>query len=153
MESTPINGSGNYPEGSLLGALNEFYAAFNHRDLARMSGVWLQTAEASMDNPLGGISRGWNEISAVYARLFNSDARVHVEFFDYTLHERGDIFLAVGRERGTFTRNGSVLPLAIRTSRIFARVDGRWQQLHHHGSFDNPKALADYQVAVAGKAA
>jgi ketosteroid isomerase-like protein len=153
MESIPINGNGSYPEGTPLSALNEFYAAFNHRDLQRMSGVWLQTNEASMDNPLGGIARSWNEIGALYAKLFHSDARIHVEFFDYTLHEHGDIFLAVGRERGEFARHGIAFPLAIRTSRIFARVNGRWQQLHHHGSFDDPKALARYQEAVTGKAA
>jgi len=153
MESIPINGNGSYPEGTPLRALNEFYAAFNHRDLQRMSDVWLQTDEASMDNPLSGIARSWKEISALYAKLFHSDAQIHVEFFDYTLHEYGDIFLAVGRERGDFARHGTVLSLAIRTSRIFARVNGRWQQLHHHGSFDDPKALAQYQEAVIGKAA
>ena len=153
MESIPINGNGSYPEGTPLRALNEFYAAFNHRDLQRMSDVWLQTDEASMDNPLGGIARSWKEISALYAKLFHSDAQIHVEFLDYTLHEYGDIFFVVGRERGEFARHGSVLPLAIRTSRIFARVNGRWQQLHHHGSFDDPKALAQYQEAVIGKAA
>ena len=153
MESIPINGNGSYPEGTPLRALNEFYAAFNHRDLQRMSDVWLQTDEASMDNPLSGIARSWKEISALYAKLFHSDAQIHVEFFDYTLHEYGDIFFVVGRERGEFARHGSVLPLAIRTSRIFARVNGRWQQLHHHGSFDDPKALSQYQEAVTGRAA
>ena len=153
MESIPINGNGSYPEGTPLRALNEFYAAFNHRDLQRMSDVWLQTDEASMDNPLSGIARSWKEISALYAKLFHSDAQIHVEFFDYTLHEYGDIFLAVGRERGDFARHGTVLSLAIRTSRIFARVNGRWQQLHHHGSFDDPKALSQYQEAVTGRAA
>lgn len=50
------------PKGTPLHALNEFYAAFNSRNLTRMSQVWLQMAEASMDNPLGGISRGWDSI-------------------------------------------------------------------------------------------
>lgn len=152
-EPISIDGNGNYPQGTPLHALNEFYTAFNSRNLTRMSQVWLQMAEASMDNPLGGISRGWDSISAVYSKLFNSAARVRVEFHDYTLHVRNDFFLAVGRERGEFSKGGIALPLAIRTSRLFIRVDGAWRQLHHHGSLDDPKILADYQAAVVDKAA
>jgi hypothetical protein len=151
-EATPINGTGSYPEGTPLHALNEFYSAFNGRDLEKMATVWLTTNEASMDNPLGGISRGWNAIQAVYTKLFQSQARVQVEFYDYTLHEHGNIFLAVGRERGEFRKGNKVLRIAIRTSRIFVRVGPGWRQLHHHGSFDDSKALSEYQTAVTGKA-
>jgi hypothetical protein len=131
-----------------LGALSEFYRAFNNRDLALMSQNWLSTAEASMDNPLGGIKRGWNEISEVYNRVFSGAATVTVEFFDYTLHETPDAFLAVGRERGTLKSPETTLDLKIRTSRWFRRVDGRWRQLHHHGSIDDADLLARYQTAV-----
>jgi hypothetical protein len=130
------------------GALSEFYRAFNGRDLALMAQNWLSTEEASMDNPLGGIKRGWNEISRVYERIFSGAATVTVEFFDYTLHETADAFLAVGRERGTLASPDVTLALTIRTSRWFRRVDGRWRQLHHHGSIDDPDLLARYQKAV-----
>ena len=36
----------------------------------------------------------------------------------------------------------------IRISRIFRRVDGRWRQIHHHGSIDDADLLARYQAAV-----
>lgn len=154
MTQFPIDGNGTYAAGTPLRALNEFYGAFNNRDLGRMAGIWLQTPQASMDNPLGGIARGWDTIAALYDKVFSSRARVHVEFHDYTLYEGDDFFLAVGRERGEFTKGGIAVRLAIRTSRIFVRVAGvGWRQLHHHGSFDDPRALADYQAAVAGKTA
>jgi hypothetical protein len=34
---------------------------------------------------------------------------------------------------------------------LFARLNGAWQQLHHHGSIDEPKLLADYQTAIFGQ--
>ena len=40
------------------GALAEFYRGFNGRDLALMEKNWLNSAEVSMDNPLGGARRG-----------------------------------------------------------------------------------------------
>ncbi len=79
-------------------ALAEFYRAFNTRDLALMSANWDPSAEAAMDNALGGIARGCSEIRAVYERIFDGPARVHVEFHDYTLHIR-DFTLLHGRSR------------------------------------------------------
>ncbi len=101
-----------------------------------------------MDNPLGGIRRGWGEIGQVYEKLFNGPARVYVEFYDYTLHESSDMFYAVGRERGHFTLRGETIDLAIRTSRIFRRIGGEWRQVHHHGSIEDGKLLVDYGNAV-----
>lgn len=40
---------------------------------------WDQTPEIAMDNPLGGIKRGWDEIRAVYDRIFNGPAKVYLE--------------------------------------------------------------------------
>lgn len=131
-------------------ALVDFYHAFNSSDLEIMSRNWAQSEHISMDNPVGGIKRGWNEIREVYDRIFNGPAEVYVEFYDYTLHEAGEIFFVVGRERGQFRVGEKVIQLAIRTSRTYQLIDGRWLQVHHHGSIDNPVLLAEYQQAVRG---
>jgi ketosteroid isomerase-like protein len=129
-------------------ALAQFYRAFNNRDLALMAQNWDDTEEVAMDNPLGGIKRGWPEIRSVYERIFRGAGRVQVEFHDYTVHVGGDLFYAIGRERGTFVSPAVTLKLAIRTSRIFRRVDGRWRQVHHHGSIEDADLLRAYQEAV-----
>lgn len=133
-------------------ALSEFYDAFNNRDLEKMSENWAQTGETAMDNPLGGIKRGWEEIRAVYERIFNGSAQVYVEFYDYTLHETAELFYAAGRERGEFHAGATVIKLAIRTTRIYKKTGGQWRQVHHHGSIDDPELLARYQKAVRGGA-
>jgi ketosteroid isomerase-like protein len=133
---------------SPLAALSAFYRAFNNRDLEAMARNWHDGDGVSMSNPLGGIARGWPAIRAVYQRIFEGRSRVRVAFHDYTLHEAGDVFYAVGRERGTLEREGLRLEPAIRTSRLFRRIDGAWRQVHHHGSFDDPALLAAYQEAV-----
>ena len=148
-EQGPITGSEDKQslKGPLL-ALVDFYDAFNNRDMDKMSKNWAQTDEIAMDNPLGGAKRGWDEIKAVYERIFNGPAKVYVEFYDYTIHETKEIFYAVGRERGEFRIGDIVVPLAIRTSRIFRLIDGQWRQVHHHGSIDDSELLARYQSAV-----
>jgi hypothetical protein len=130
------------------GALAEFYRAFNTRDLDLMKMNWLNSDEACMNNPLGGIRRGWPAIKEVYERLFNSQGVVSVEFFDYTVHESPGSFVAIGRERGQYRGREHVIDLRIRTSRWFTLSGGRFRQLHHHGSIDEADLLARYQAAV-----
>lgn len=135
-----------------LQALAQFYRALNSRDLDLMQQNWVNSAEAAMDNPLGGIKRGWSEIRTTYERLFENKGAYRFEFYDYTLHENGDLFYVVGRERGELAVAGQPMRLAIRTSRIFRRdADGKWRQVHHHGSIDDPLMLDSYQEAVLGK--
>jgi ketosteroid isomerase-like protein len=134
-------------------ALSQFYRALNARDLGLMQQNWASSADAAMDNPLGGIKRGWDEIKSVYETLFDSGAKYRFEFHDYTKHETGDLFYVVGRERGELAFSGKPLQLAIRTTRVFRRdEDGQWRQIHHHGSIDDPRMLAAYQSAVMPKA-
>lgn len=153
-ESTPITGrEGKEGLTTPLRALVEFYDAFNSRDLEKMSRNWAQTDEIAMDNPLGGIKRGWAEIQPVYERIFRGPAEVYVEYYDYTIHETTEMFYAVGRERGYFRLGNEEIKLAIRTSRIFRKINGRWRQVHHHGSIEDPQFLARYQAAVLGRKA
>ena len=149
----PVNEpiTGNEEQGNLstpFQALAQFYYAFNQRDMDTMSRNWHQSEEIAMDNPLGSIKRGWNEIKEVYDRLFNGPAKVYVEYYDYTIHHSTDVFYAVGRERGYFKLAELKLDLAIRTSRIFKWVGGSWKQVHHHGSIEDPQLLKRYQTAV-----
>jgi len=147
----PITGR-ERPDDSLspYAALVGFYRAFNSRDMATMAGNWDQSPDIAMDNPLGGIKRGWDEIKGVYERIFGGPASVYVEFYDYTIHEHEDVFYAVGRERGRFGKDGLEMELEIRTSRIFRRTRDGWKQVHHHGSIEDPALLDRYRTAVAG---
>ena len=129
-------------------ALAQFYRAFNRRDLNMMDENFARSDEVAIDNPLGGIRRGADEPRKMYEAVFKSLADVHVEFWDYTIHRVGDVFWAVGRERGTYRDGAGVKGLNIRTTRIFRWIEGRWRQMHHHGSIEDAKLLGDYQSAV-----
>lgn len=130
-------------------AVAQFYRAFNHRDLSLMEQNWDHSNDIDMANPLDGIKRGWREIRPIYERIFNSEPIVKMEFFDYSLQTLGDTFIAVGRERGRLLSKTKTLDFAIRTTRVFRRMDsGHWKQIHHHGSFEDPQLLADYRNAL-----
>jgi len=101
-----------------------------------------------MDNPLGGIKRGWSEIKSVYERIFNGQAKVYVEFYDFTIIELDGGFVAIGRERGSVEIKDEKIKLRIRTSRVFKLIDGSYKQVHHHGSIEEPDLLKAYQELV-----
>lgn len=108
-------------------ALIQFYCAFNSGNMQMMSDNWAQSDEIAMDNPLGGIKRGWSKIQPVYERIFSGPAEVYVEFYDYTIHKTTEMFCAVGKECGYFRLSGEEINLSVRTSRIFQKIDGRWK--------------------------
>ncbi len=145
---TPITGRED-PQGlSLpLQALSAFYGAFNNRDLEAMARSWAHTDDIVMDNPIGGIKRGWEEIRVAYEAGFSSPGEVYAEFYDYSLHQAGDFFYAVGRERAEYRQGDTRIMLAVRITRIFRLIDGRWQQVHQHESIDDPEMLAAFQRA------
>jgi ketosteroid isomerase-like protein len=129
-------------------ALAQFYHAFNSRDLKMIDDNFAASDDVAIDNPLGGIRRGAGEPHKMYEGVFKSPANVHVVFWDYTIHRTGDVFWAVGRERGTYVDGGVEKDLNIRTTRVFQLINGRWRQMHHHGSIEDAKLLAEYQNAV-----
>jgi ketosteroid isomerase-like protein len=154
-QATPVQQpmTGAEPPGDLTRpkqALTQFSRALHGRDRALMGDTWDHSPEAAMENPLGGIKRGWPEIRSVYERLFGVQGPFRFEFSDATRHEFDDVLYAVGRERGRLQTEHGPLALAIRTTRIFRRAaDDRWRQIHHHGSIDSPGLLHDYQQAVS----
>jgi hypothetical protein len=139
------------PEGiepKIFEALHQFYEAFNGRDFELMEQNWLNSEEIAMDNPLGGIKRGWDELKTIYQRIFSGEAQVYVEYYDYTIVEFDGGFCAIGRERGDVNLNNQKLELAIRTSRVYKEMEGSYRQIHHHGSIEDPKLLEAYQTLV-----
>lgn len=137
-------------EGNPIDSLIAFYQAFNTGDLAGLEAVWLTGSEPSMDNPIGGIRRGWGEIAEGYSKLFKGEVKVHVTFHDFTSQGGDGWHLFVGRERGTCRTASQALDVAFRTTRWFVRKEGAWRQLHHHGSVEDPQMLAAYQKLIFG---
>ncbi|TCL71322.1 nuclear transport factor 2 family protein [Rhizobium sp. BK251] len=138
-------------DGSALDALIEFYRAFNAGDIAGLAAIWEDGDAPSMDNPIGGIRRGWDAIREGYLNLFGGSAKVQVTFHDFTSQGGSDWYLFVGRERGVCTTPDASLDLRFRTTRWFIRTNGLWRQLHHHGSIEEPALLADYQRMIFGE--
>ena len=132
--------------------LESFYFAFNNRDMDVFRKVWADHALIQLNNPLGGMLRGYEAIAALYQRVFTGPAAVWVELGDIVEFQTDAMIVFAGREIGEFSQAGKSLPLSIRTSRIvqwFGPEVG-WRQTHHHGSIDDAQLLGEYQQVVRG---
>ncbi len=132
--------------------LESFYFAFNNRDLDVFGKVWANHELIQLNNPLGGILRGYESIAALYGQIFTGAALVWVELSDIVEFQAEDMIVFAGREAGEFTKNDRTLPLSIRTSRVIQwfGLETGWKQVHHHGSIDDFRVLDAYQQAVRG---
>lgn len=132
--------------------IETFYYAFNQRDMVVFAEVWAEHELIQLNNPLGGILRGYQPISELYRGIFNGNARVWVELHDIVEFQSEGMVVFAGREKGEFTKGEVTLPLSIRTSRIVQWMGEGigWKQVHHHGSIDDAQLLVEYQSAVRG---
>lgn len=138
------------PDGAVA-ALETFYHALDNADLDVLRAVWSPDPLAQLNNPVGGIVRSGDAIADLYRRIFGGGLDVQVTFTDAATHLGRDTAVFAGREVGSYAgRDGERVPLRIRTSRVFTwhGDQGRWLQVHHHGSIDDPAALAAYQAAA-----
>lgn len=129
-----------------------FYYAFNQRDMEVFAQVWANHELIQLNNPLGGILRGYEPIANLYRGIFTGSASVWVELADIVEFQSEAMVVFAGRETGEFTKGDKTVSLSIRTSRIvqWLGVDIGWKQTHHHGSIDDATLLAEYQRAVRG---
>ena len=135
-------------DGSALDALIDFYRAFNTSDLEALAANWAEGDAPSMDNPIGGIRRGWPAIKEGYAKLFGGPATVRVAFHDFTAQGNNDYHLFVGRER--LLRNSRCSPRA--SNSHVPMVEDAWRLAAAPSPWVYRRAalLADYQRAIFG---
>lgn len=131
-------------------ALESFYYAFNHQSIDVFKKVWLNHPLVQLNNPLGGIMRGMEDISNLYENIFNGSAQVWVEFYDIAEYLDNHFAVFAGKERGEFMIGNTTISLDIRTTRcfVFSEEQKGWCQIHHHGSIDDPNLLKQYQSAI-----
>ena len=144
-----ITGKENFEDSEHpINALISFYKAFNARNADETANNWAKKYAIAMSNPIGGVRRNWNAVRDAYGKIMEAEAKVYVEYHDFTFHQFNDVFYVEGRERGSLDTGEVQLGLKIRTSRIYKLFDDEWKQIHHHGSMDNPELLQRYQSAL-----
>ena len=108
-----------------------FYDAFRKLDLEQMTGVWMESANASCIHPGGGLLQGTATILASWAEIFRDaqPPQVSHRLIQASTDER----LAVHTVQEEVSSAGGRRAVILATN-IYAYLDGGWRMLAHHAS-------------------
>jgi ketosteroid isomerase-like protein len=111
-----------------------FYRAFETLDIARMEEVWAHTDAVRCVHPGWPLLRGWTDVRASWARIFEHTAEMRFTLADVDVHVRGDLGWVTCTENILAEVGERVSVTAILATNLFERDDHGWRLVHHHAS-------------------
>jgi ketosteroid isomerase-like protein len=121
------------PESVIAGVLaanQAFYDAHEHRDLSAMRAVWEQTDRTVCIHPGWPILRTWPVIEESWRRIFAGPGRNQFILTNEAVAADGDLAWVTLEEN--LVDSGATGTVA--ATNVFARDDGAWKLVVHHGS-------------------
>ena len=119
----------------------EFYAAFEARDLDRMAEVWERSDRATVTHPGWPTLHGWARVAASWEAIFANTPYIQFVLTDESVTVHGDAAWVTLDENILQATGGpgtgadeELSGSRIATTNVFARADGRWRLVVHHGS-------------------
>jgi ketosteroid isomerase-like protein len=116
-----------------------FYAAFESRDLERMSAVWEHSDRVSCVHPGWHVLRGWGAVAGSWYALFAGPQHLQFILTDEVVAIAGDTAWVTvdenlldgpgGGEAGEMEVGGTVTSI-----NVFTRTVDGWRLVAHHGS-------------------
>ena len=109
-----------------------FYAAFEARDLDRMSEVWEHSDRVSCVHPGWHVLRGWGAVAGSWFALFGGPQHLQFILTDEVVEVDGDVAWVTIDEN---LLDGQEVAGTVTAMNVFARAaDGTWKLVAHHGS-------------------
>ena len=107
-----------------------FYDAHEARNLDAMSVVWEHSDRASCIHPGWPILRGWPLVEESWRRIFAGEGRNQFILTNLSIEVHGDAaWVTLDENLVDAGRTGTVA-----ATNVFARSQGEWKLVVHHGS-------------------
>jgi ketosteroid isomerase-like protein len=119
----------------VLACQRAFYEAFEARDLDAMSDVWEHSDRASCTHPGWAVLHGWGAIAASWMALFQGPQQLQFILTDERVEVVGDLAWVTVDENVIDVDEGST----VSSLNLFARRDGGWKMVAHHGAAVAPR--------------
>lgn len=108
-----------------------FYEAFEQRDLDAMSDCWEHSDRVVCTHPGWRSLHGWGAVSGSWFALFGGPMPLQFILTDERVTVSGDVAWVSVDENLITSEMGAITVAALN---VFARADGRWRLVAHHGS-------------------
>jgi ketosteroid isomerase-like protein len=100
---------------------------------------WATSDDATLFGAWGPIEKGHERLTETFRWVggrFKGGALVPEDVVSF---ESGDLAYTVGFERGEVSVDGATaIPMTIRVTHIYRRIDGEWHLVHRHADFPPP---------------
>jgi len=121
-------------EDAVRRANQEFYAAFESLDLARMEAVWAHDDLVECVQPGWDLLLGWDEVRERWARVFANTSRVRVALSGVRVRVEGTAGWVACTVRLTTAFDEGFDEAVVQATNLFMFRDGKWLLVVHHAS-------------------
>jgi ketosteroid isomerase-like protein len=116
---------------AVLEANQQYYEAFERRDLDALSDLWERSSRALCTHPGWATLRGWGSIAASFVALFQSGQALQFILTECQVEVVGDLAWVSVDENLLGDQGGAT----VAALNLFVRgTDGAWRMVSHHGS-------------------
>lgn len=121
-------------ESQILAQNEAFYAAFRQLDLDAMTEVWSESDADACIHPGWGILRGWVDVKASFAAIFQDAGYMRIEPTDVEILLSGDVARVTCIENIYSVHGGITMQGRVAATNLYQRTGEGWRMVLHHGS-------------------
>ena len=111
-------------------------AAMGSGDAEPYIDCWSKSGEITLFGAWGPIEHGWDRLVETFRWVGSRFKGGSLVPDDVVSCESGDLAYTVGFERGeVIVDGGTSVPMTIRVTHIYRRIDGEWGLVHRHADF------------------
>ena len=121
-------------EQAVLAANNDFYRAFERKDMEAMSHVWSQGTGSTCVHPGRKPLKGWEAIRSSWEGIFRNTSYLEIETEVVRTEVNGDIAYVLLIETVFQVAGGRQVRAQSIATNVFEQMAQQWYLIHHHGS-------------------
>ncbi|GAB4344204.1 MAG: nuclear transport factor 2 family protein [Cyanophyceae cyanobacterium] len=119
---------------SLLAANEDFYRAFERKDLDAMGQIWSAGTDVLCIHPGRTALQGWDSIRSSWGTIFQNISYLEVEVEPISSQVNGCFGYVVTLETILQVNGRKRFKAQSIATNLFEHMGGRWYLIHHHGS-------------------
>ncbi len=115
-------------------ANQDFYAAFESLDIARMDRIWAHQEYVTCIHPGWTLRVGWPAVRDSWVLIFNNTFSMKFDLTEIQIQVAGDLAWVICTENITSQQGEATVESRVLATNLYEKTGERWLIIHHHGS-------------------
>ncbi|MGH7165879.1 MAG: nuclear transport factor 2 family protein, partial [Nitrospiraceae bacterium] len=114
-------------------ANQDFYAAFESLDIARMDRIWAHQEYVTCIHPGWTLRVGWPAVRDSWVLIFNNTFSMKFDLTEIQIQVAGDLAWVICTENITSQQGEATMESRVLATNLYEKTGERWLIIHHHG--------------------